>query len=84
MTEPGEKLKLFAEFVVKAEFGRYLFIGVGKGNELLVQSKEIDPKFVATLAYGIETNGDIAAAVNGVIEALKWAQQAIGQRKTLN
>ena len=67
---------LLKDFVVKADFEDFIFLGITNKNELYIRVMHVDERLIGGLAQGIFRDEAIASAVDKMIVALQIAKRA--------
>ena len=66
---------LLKDFVVKADFEDFIFLGITNKNELYIRVMHVGERFIGGLAQGIAGDEAIASAVDKMIVALQTAKK---------
>jgi len=70
---------LLKDFVVKADFEDFIFLGITNKNELYFRVMHVGERFIGGLAQGIAGDEAIASAVDKVIVALQIAKKTANE-----
>ena len=66
---------LLKDFVVKADFEDFIFLGITNKNELYIRVMHLDERLIGGLAQGIFRDEAIASAVDKIIVALEFTKK---------